>query len=145
MIYLGGDKHWYTAIEYVINYLEKNQIEYLNFWVKSESEDLKLENMIPPIINKVLENENNIAILSCGTGIGVEIWANKFSWIRACLSSNAKIAEWSKIYDKCNVLCLIWWNCDQKEINSILDAWFSSKYDWNELRLKMFDCFNTWH
>ncbi len=146
MIYLGADKHGYKTIQVVIDFLQRNQINYINLWVKSEFEDITLEKMIPPIIKNIrADSLNNMAIFSCGTGIWVEIGANRFSEIRACLANDAQTAGWARIYDKCNVLCLSGRKCDPKEIDSILYSWFNSKYDGSESRLKMFDCFDTWN
>lgn len=145
MIYIAGDKHGYSAIQFVIEYLEEHGIEYLNMGVASLPSDMKLEDMIPPVVKKVLEHDNNVGILSCGTGVGVEVGANKFSGIRACLANDKQIAEYAKVYDKCNVLCLVGWNSDKLKVCEILDSWFSAKYDGNEARLAMFDHFNKWH
>lgn len=145
MIYLAADKHGFQAIKFVEEYVSSHNIEFVNLGVKNENEEMKLEDMLPPVKDKVLENSDNKAIISCGTGIGVEVGINKFSGIRACLATNAQTAEWSRIYDKCNVLCLIGWNTKQEEINKILDAWFAAQYDGNEGRLKMFEAFNKWH
>lgn len=145
MIYLAADKHGYQTIKFVEDYLRAHKIDYVNLGVKISVEDIKLENMIPPVVKKVLEDKNNLGILSCGTGIGVEIGANKLRGIRACLVDNEKIAEWSKVYDNCNVLCLAGWDADQKKINSILDVCFKAKYDGDEGRIKMFEVFDTWH
>lgn len=145
MIYLAADKHGYQAIQFAMEYLEKNKMDYINLGVQSDSEEMKLEDMIPPVAKEVLADEKNIAILSCGTGIGVEVGANKFSGIRACLAANEKIAEWSKIYDKCNVLCLIGWEAKQQKVNTILEAWFKAEYDGDQSRLEMFRIFDQWH
>lgn len=144
MIYVAGDKHGYIAIQFVIEYLKEHKIEYINLGVASLSEDMKLEDMIPPVVKEVL-GSNSTGILSCGTGIGVEVGINKFNGIRACLANDKQIAEWAKVYDKCNVLCLVGWNSDKQLVYAILDSWFSAKYDGNEARLKMFDCFDKWH
>ena len=101
MIYLAGDKHGYQAIEFVVSYLEKHQTKYKNLGVSSSSENIKLEDMIPSVTKEVLADVDSMGILSCGTGIGVEVGVNKFSGIRACLAHNSKIAEWAKTYDKC--------------------------------------------
>ncbi len=152
MIYLAADKHGYKAIKYAEEFLKANKISFVNFGVKERTDakgvkalkDMKLEDMIPPVVEKVLKNKS-LAILSCGTGVGVEVGANKFSGIRACLATSPKIAEWSKIYDNCNVLCLVGWNCTKKQINSILKSWFKAEYDGDKQRLKMFKTFNEWH
>ncbi|HUQ85790.1 MAG TPA: RpiB/LacA/LacB family sugar-phosphate isomerase [Candidatus Limnocylindrales bacterium] len=145
MIYLAGDKQGYDAVKIVSDFLDSKRIYYQNLGVKSSSEDLKLEDMIPSVTKKVLEEENNIGILSCGSGIGVEVGANKFSGIRACLATNEKIAEWAKVYDNCNILCLVGWNPDKANIEKIVSAFLNSDYDGSEKRLKMFEEFNKWH
>lgn len=145
MIYLAGDNHGYQAMEFVMEYLGENEIEYVNLGVRDVSEKMKLGDMIPLVVEEVLKDRNNFGILSCGTGIGVEIGANKFSGIRACLAVNAKIAEWSKVYDKCNVLCLIGWDTTKEKVYLILDAWFQAEYDGDEGRLKMFEAFDACH
>lgn len=144
MIYLATDKHGYQAIKFVEDYILAHKIDYVNLGVKISAEDVKLEVMIPPLVKKVLEDKSNLGIISCGTGIGVEIGANKFSGIRACLVDNEKIAEWSRVYDNCNVLCLVGWDADQKKIDAILDVWFKAKYDGDKDRIKMFETFDTW-
>ncbi len=145
MIYVAGDKHGFNAIKIVIDYLEKHGIKYENLGIQNQSEDIKLEDMIPSVVNMVLGNKNSQAIISCGTGIGVEVGVNKFSGIRACLATNEKVAEWARVYDNCNTLCLVGWDCDKNEVFKILDAWFRAEYDGSKDRLKMFEEFNKWH
>lgn len=101
--------------------------------------------MIPKVIKKIKDIKNNRGILSCGTGVGVEVGANKFSGIRACLAGNEQIAQWSTVYDKCNVLCLTGWECKKEEIFKILEGWLTKKFDGDIKGLKMFDVFDTWH
>lgn len=143
-VYVAGDKHGFNAIKIVVEYLKSHNIEFENIGVKSKSEKIKLEDMIPAMVKKILRNVQNVGILSCGTGVGVEVGVNKFSGIRACLATNEKIAEWSKVYDKCNVLCLVGWDPDKERVHKILDAWFNSKYDGDKDRLEMFKEFDKW-
>ncbi len=145
MIYIAGDKHGNSAIKIIETYLHSKGTEYINLGVKNENEDMKLEDMIPAVTKKVLESKNNTGILTCGSGVGVEVGANKFSGIRACLATNEKIAEWGRTKDNCNILCLVGWEADKDAICKILDAWFSSEYDGSEKRLKMIAEFDKWH
>jgi ribose 5-phosphate isomerase B len=91
-----------------------------------------------------LENKGNQAIISCGTGVGVEVGINKFSGIRACLAQDERVAEYARVYDDCNVLCLVGWEVNDTVIDKIMNAWLGAKYDGDEERLKMFETFNTW-
>lgn len=145
MIFVAADKHGFKVIKYVEGYLKAHSLEFVNLGVKTETEDMKLENMIPQVVTKVRENEDNKAILSCGTGVGVAVGANKFRGIRACLTTTPQIAEWSVVYDNCNVLCLSGWGSDKATVYKILDAWFNAKYDGNKERSKMIAALDTWH
>ncbi len=144
-IYLAGDKHGFKAIQYVKEWLKSKKIEFVDLGVKSETEEMMLEIMIPPVARGVLENEANRGILACGTGIGVEVGANKFSGIRACLVTSKELAEWAGVYDKCNILCLVGWNCERSKIYKMLEKWLEAKYDGDQARLKSFVEFDKWH
>jgi len=144
MIFLGGDKHGLKTIDFVINYLEAKKINFQNLGLTQQNPTTSLEIFLPEVASQVLKSVENMGIVSCGTGIGVEVGINKFSGIRACLVVEPKFANWARVYDKCNVLCLPGWEISQTQINSILDAWFSGEYDGSQSRLKMFETFDSW-
>lgn len=145
MIYIAADKHGYKVIRFVEKFLQKSKRAYRNLGVTSDKEDMNFEDMIPAVVAHVRKNKSNRAILSCGTGIGVDIGANRFSGIRSCLATTPQIAKWSRVYDACNVLCFAGWKSSQREVNRILKAWFSAEYDGSKRRLKMFKAFDAWH
>lgn len=144
MIYIAGDKHGFSAIKHVIAYLTEKHMPFENLGVQNSESDEKLENFLPLVASNVLIRPENIGIVSCGTGVGVEVGINKFKGIRACLANEPKIAKWGKIYDKCNVLCIPGWEISKETIYAILDEWFNNSYDGNVDRLKMFKAFDTW-
>lgn len=145
MIYLAGDKHGWQAISLVVAYLTERGVAYENMGVKHNGEDISLEMMLPPVAANVRSNTANSAIVSCGTGVGVEVGINKFSGIRAVLATTPQIAAWAKEKDNCNVLCLVGWQASEESIYPILDAWFASNYDGSEKRLAMMKAFDTWY
>lgn len=144
MIYLGADKHGLTTIQFVSDFLKSNNIEFVNLGIEKEGEDIKLEELIPKVVTEILKDGKNLGILSCGTGVGVEVGANKLSGIRACLATDEKIAEYSRVYDDCNVLCLVGWEAEREKTNRIVSTWLKAEYDGSESRLKMFDTFDKW-
>lgn len=145
MLYIAGDKHGWSAISFVIDYLTEHKKHFVNLGVLKQNEDIALEKMLPPIAEFVRKDSENLAIVSCGTGVGVEVGMNKFSGIRAVLATNPQIATWSVEKDKCNVLCFVGWQITRESVYEILDAWFSAAYDGSESRLKMIEAFDTWH
>ncbi|HLD04229.1 MAG TPA: RpiB/LacA/LacB family sugar-phosphate isomerase [Candidatus Nanoarchaeia archaeon] len=145
MLYIAADKYGYRTILFVEKFLKRKKLDYRNLGVTSDKEDLALQVFIPKIAKHIRRNKSNKAILSCGTGIGVDIGANRFSGIRSCLATNHQIARWSRVYDDCNCLCLAGWNTTEEKITKILSAWLSAKYDGNKARLQMFKAFDNWH
>lgn len=144
MIYLGADKHGLEAIRIVSDLLKAEDREFINLGVQEEGEDISLQELIPRVAGEVLKGGGNTGILSCGTEVGVEVGANKLAGIRACLATSAKIAKYSRVYDDCNVLCLVGWEAEKESVRDIVTAWLVADYDGSEKRLKMFDAFNAW-
>lgn len=145
MIYVAGDQHGWKAIGFVIEYLLAHGVAYENLGVSDAGQDRPLEEMLPPVAEKVRATNVNRAIVSCGTGVGVEVGMNKFAGIRAVLATNPQIASWSVEKDNCNVLCLVGWQAEKGIIYNILDAWFAARYDGSPKRLAMMKTFDTWH
>lgn len=144
MIYLGADKHGLKTIKIVENYLKNNNINCVNLGINKDGEDIKLEDLIPKVTKKILESENNKGVLVCGTGIGVAVGANKTKGVRANLATEKMIAEWSVVYDNCNVLCLVGWEPNKKNIEEIVNSFLNAKYDGSKSRLQMMKVFDSW-
>lgn len=58
------------------------------------------------VTDKVLENENSLGILICGTGIGMSMAANKVKGIRAALATCEFHAKATRQHNNANILCL---------------------------------------
>jgi ribose 5-phosphate isomerase B len=144
MIYLGADKHGLKVITIVKDFLKENNYDYINIGIEKEGEDIRLQDLIPKAASHIIKSPENRAILVCGTGVGVAVGANKIKGIRASLATDKTIAEWSVVYDNCNVLCLSGWKADITLIENIVDAYLKAKYDGSEKRLKMMEAFDTW-
>jgi ribose 5-phosphate isomerase B len=56
--------------------------------------------------NLVTAGEADLAILCCGTGIGMSIAANKVKGIRAACCSDIFSAKYTRLHNDANVLCL---------------------------------------
>jgi ribose 5-phosphate isomerase B len=144
MIYVGADKHGFAAIKFVEGYLKSRNIEFVNLGAQDEEQQVKLEDLLPKLTREILKDKQNKGIVACGTGVGVEVGMNKFSGVRACLADDERVAKYSRVYDDCNVLCLVGWNATQEKVEKIISAWIQAEYDGNADRLNMFDTFNSW-
>ena len=106
MIIIGADHAGIELKNKLIDYLYNKKIEYIDL-----SKDNNIKNDDYPdtsrkICKKVLENNLNLGIAICGTGIGMSIVANKVRGIRAALCMDEYMAEMSRKHNNANVLCL---------------------------------------
>lgn len=72
-------------------------------------------------------------ILFCWTGTGVSIAANKVPGIRAALCADAETARGARLWNAANVLCLSLRLTSDVVAREILDAWFGTRYEPNEV------------
>ncbi len=58
------------------------------------------------LCRKLLTSDFDCGILICGTGLGMQLCANRFKGIRAACVSDTYSAKMSKLHNNSNVLCL---------------------------------------
>jgi ribose 5-phosphate isomerase B len=58
------------------------------------------------VAHEIADGKSDRGILICGTGIGMQIAANKVQKIRAACADNVRIAELIRRHNNTNVLCL---------------------------------------
>lgn len=89
----------------------------------------------------ILNNEFDRGILICGTGIGMQIAANRFKGIRAAAVSDTYSAKMTRKHNNSNILTM-----GQRVVGSglakeILDTWLNTDFDGGRHleRIKMID------
>lgn len=145
MISVAGDAYGEPALTQIRAFLKKAELAFQEFGYKSgENPSAKLEEFIPLVANSVRTGETDGGILVCGTGVGVEIGANRFPGIRASLCMTPQAAEWARVYDDANVLCVASWAADDLDLEEILSTWYRASYDGDVGRRAMLEAFDTW-
>ncbi|MCX7871189.1 MAG: ribose 5-phosphate isomerase B [bacterium] len=106
-VFIGNDHAGKDLKELIISYLKDNysDIEVINLGTDSY-ESCDYPDYAKSVSLKVLENEDSIGVLICGTGIGMSIAANKIPGIRAALCYNSTAAKFARLHNNANVLCL---------------------------------------
>lgn len=79
------------------------------------------------------ENPSAFGIFICGTGIGMSIAANRYSFIRAALCRTPKDAEIARQHNNANVLCLGGRTTDIQTAKNITETFLQTPFS-NELR-----------
>jgi ribose 5-phosphate isomerase B len=107
MIYVGSDHRGFKLKEKVLRWiydLRKYDFEDLGALVYDEKDDYnKYAELVASL---VADNNNSLGILICGSGVGVEVVANKFDGIRASVGKNPKQVEAGRSDDDMNVLVI---------------------------------------
>ena len=105
MIALGCDHGGFALMKEVIEYLEKNGLEYKNFGTYSE-ESCDYPVYGKAVANAVASGECEKGILICGTGIGISISANKVKGVRAALCGDCFSAQATREHNDANILAM---------------------------------------
>jgi ribose 5-phosphate isomerase B len=85
------------------------------------------------VAEAVAAGEADEGILFCWTGTGVSLAANKVPGIRAALCVDAETARGARLWNNANILCLSIRRTSEVMAGEILDRWFGTQYEANEV------------
>lgn len=105
MIALGSDHAGFALKEAVKAHLTAQGIPVQDFGAyTADSVDYPLQAVAP--CNAVVAGECELALLFCGTGVGISMAANKIRGIRAACCSDYFSAKFTRLHNNANALCL---------------------------------------
>ena len=81
------------------------------------------------VAGEVEKGNYEIGILICGTGIGVDMTANKHQGIRSALCWNKEVSTLAKSHNNANVICLPGRFISKEESQEILSAFLKTKFE----------------
>lgn len=130
MIYIGADHRGFHLKEKIIRWiydLRKYDFEDLGALIYDEKDDYtKYAELVASLVSK---NEKSCGILICGSGVGVEVVANKFDGIRASVGKNAKQVEAGRMHDDMNILVLAADFTKDNEASGMVKTFLETKFD----------------
>lgn len=141
-IAIGTDHHWYEMGQEIIKILEKHNHSYMYAWAKNSQDIVALEQVVDYTTMDVLD-EKTLWILICGTGIWVNIWANKKKWIRASLCNNFNQVRWGRQKDDMNIMCLAAREEEFLDLENLVKTFINTKFD-NEKIIPTLEKMDSW-
>ena len=129
MIYIGADHRGFKLKEEIKKFLaEKNyQFEDMGNFAYDPNDDYT--DFAKLVAQKVSEKpEENKGILICGSGVGVDIAANKFNGVRSALADDIQTAKQSRAHDDTNVLSLPADEVDFTLAQKIITVWLETSF-----------------
>lgn len=80
-------------------------------------------------LGQIMQNgEARWGVLLCGTGVGMDIVANRFSSVRASLVHSVDVAKKTREHNDANVLCLGSWANSIEDNLEIVKTWFGEPF-----------------
>ena len=128
MIALGADHGGYCLKEAIIEYLNKNGIEYKDYGCYSE-ESVDYAVYAKKVADAVASGEAERGILCCGTGIGISIAANKVKGIRAAVVTNEFCAEMTRRHNDANILAMGGRVIDAETAVKLTDTFLNTEFE----------------
>ena len=126
-IIIASDHGGFELKEKIIAYLNENNYEVEDLGTNSkESCDYPI--YAKKLCKELLENNIKKGILVCGTGLGMQITANKFKGIRAVCVSDTYSAKMSREHNDSNVLCLGARVLGEGLAKDIIDIWLKTDF-----------------
>ena len=126
-IVIGNDHAAFALKEYVKGILLKSGYNVHDMGAYDE-DSVDYPDFAEKVALKVAKGKNFRGILSCGTGIGMTICANKVPGIRAALAKTPFEAKMSREHNDSNILVLGGRPFNKSLVSKVLNVWLNTKF-----------------
>jgi ribose 5-phosphate isomerase B len=129
VIYIGADHRGFKLKEYLKQVLASEGYEVVDIGNTQYNEEDDYPDFASAVARKVsLDYENSRGILLCGSGVGMDIVANKFINVRSALAFSPDQAFDSRNDNDTNVLCLAADFVSNEQALKILRTWLQTSF-----------------
>jgi ribose 5-phosphate isomerase B len=139
-ILIASDHGGFELKEKISEYLKEKDFEVIDLGTNSTS-SCDYPVFAKKLSKAILDNVAKQGILICGTGLGMQITANRFKGIRAVCVSDTFSAKMSKEHNNSNVLCLGARVLGTGLAKEIVNCWLNSTFqgERHQKRIDMID------
>jgi ribose 5-phosphate isomerase B len=133
VIYLGADHRGYNLKEAIKDFLHDKGYEVIDVGNNSYDEKDDYPDFAVKVAEKVsLNSETSRGILICGSGVGVDVTANKFKNVRSALGITSDQIYDARHDDDVNVLSLAADYMSPEEAEKIVQVFLSTPFSGEE-------------
>ena len=104
-IFLSSDHAGFKLKELIKIYLNKKNIKFFDLGPQND-EQVDYPDFAHKVAKKVKTSSNHVGILVCGSGMGMNITANRHKNIRAAQCYNLKSTKLSRLHNDANIITL---------------------------------------
>lgn len=127
-IFLGADHRGYELKEKIAQWLFEMDHAFHDVGAMNFDETDDYTKYAEDVASLVAENENSRGVLLCGSGVGVDVVANKFDGIRASIGKSVDQVKAGRNDDDMNVLVIASDYTTEKETKAMLIAFLETKF-----------------
>ena len=127
-IFISSDHAGFRLKEDIKNSLKRKKINFVDL---GPIEDVRVDypDYAHKLAKKVKVSKNNIGILVCGSGTGMNIAANKHRNIRAAQCFNTKSTKLSRLHNDANIITLGSRLISKKNAFKFIKIFLNTKFD----------------
>ena len=127
-IFISSDHAGYKLKEEIKSHLLKKKISFLDIGPHNDNR-VDYPDFAHKVARRVKANKNNIGILVCGSGMGMNIAANRHKNIRAAQCFNLKSTKLSRLHNDANIITLGSRLLSKKLALSCVIAFLNTKFE----------------
>lgn len=127
-IYIGADHRGYELKEKIARWLFEMEKAYMDVGANHLDPDDDFTKYAEEVASLVAKNHGSRGVLICGSGVGMDVVANKFDGIRASIGKDVFQVEAGRNDDDMNILVIASDYTDEKEAKAMLIAFLETKF-----------------
>jgi ribose 5-phosphate isomerase B len=127
-IFIGADHRGYALKEKIAKWLFELEYPYQDLGAPSLEVGDDFTKYAEEVASLVANTAGSRGILLCGSGVGVDVLANKFDGIRASIGKNVFQVEAGRNDDDMNTLVIAADFTEEKEAKAMLIAFLETKF-----------------
>lgn len=136
MIYISSDHRGFEMKNYITSKFLSEKVEIIDLGPKTLEIDDDYPDYAKLVAEKIKENPENLGILICANGVGINIAANKFRGVRAALSWDPEHAKTTRTDDGSNILTLPADYLTNEKALEIVETWLATNFSGEERHLR---------
>ncbi|MBI1863607.1 RpiB/LacA/LacB family sugar-phosphate isomerase [Candidatus Woesebacteria bacterium] len=127
-VYIGADHRGFELKEKIINWLKewKYEFEDMGAYKNDPKDDYTL--YAEKVASVVGNGQDNFGILLCGSGVGVDVMANKFGSIRASIGKDPKQVKAGRNDDNMNILVIAADFTNEREAREMVHEFLKTEF-----------------
>ena len=127
-IFISSDHAGFKLKESIKAYLQNKKVKFKDLGPKNDN-SVDYPDYAHKVARKVKLNKNNIGILVCGSGTGMNIAANKHKNIRAAQCFNIRSTKLSRLHNDANIITLGSRLIKKKNALRFVSVFLNTKFD----------------